>query len=174
MSAIEELLEQTQVWRGPDGRTYYVGELDDDYLGNVIAYLSRHADELLARRRRRLEELGSATTPRHVRELETTDALAWLADRPLYRALLAEQRRRGAIDGEVVATDESTERRALRSRERAVEGRVARYRAEHDVVTELADGIVARPPEVPVERRLAELSLLLERYRDAIRRLGEL
>lgn len=102
MRSFVELLEQTQVWRGQDGRTYYVGELDDDYLGNVLAYLNRHAAQLLAARRDHDEFDAPPRAVARVLELEGVDALAWLHDRPLYRRLLAEQRRRASIDGEVV------------------------------------------------------------------------
>lgn len=102
MRSIVEILEQTQVWRGQDGRVYYVAELDDEYLGNILAYLNRHAAELLDRRRDRDHELESLRSIEHVLGLEKLDPLTWLHDRPLYRALLAEQRRRGAVDGEIV------------------------------------------------------------------------
>lgn len=95
-----ELLEQEQIWRGQDGHVFYVRELPIEHLGNVIAYLARHAHELLLERR--TYEEHDAFTTRTVASLESTDATNWLLDRPLYRALLAEQRRRGAVDGEVV------------------------------------------------------------------------
>lgn len=162
MRSLVELLEQTAIWRGRDGRVYYVRELDTEYLDNVIAYLGRHADELLARRRRHLQELGPATTLHHVAELESDDALTWLRDRPLYRELLAERRRRGAIDGEVVDV------------EALVERRVRQLEAEHDAVTAAADVAAAPPVSAANDRTLTDLSLLLARYRDAIQRLGEL
>jgi hypothetical protein len=102
VSHFVEILEQTAIWRGQDGRTYYVGELDDEYLGNILAYLGRHAARLLQERRDLDEfELPPRSTD-YVRELETIDPYNWLADRPLYRRLLAEQRRRASVDGEVV------------------------------------------------------------------------
>jgi hypothetical protein len=100
--SIVEVLEQTSIWREQDGRTYYVGELDDDYLGNIIAYLNRHADELLQRRRDVDEFDEPPRSIDHIRYLESVDALTWLHDRPLYRRLLAEQRRRSSVDGWVV------------------------------------------------------------------------
>lgn len=96
-----ELLEQVRVWRGQDGRVFYVGELPDEYLGNIIAYLNRHAHALLLQRR--TQEEHDALVPRTEASLESTDAHRWLADRPLYRRLLAEQRRRGAVDGDVIS-----------------------------------------------------------------------
>lgn len=155
------LLEQTQVWRGQDGRVYYVGELEDEHLGNIIAYLNRHAAELLERRRRRDHELETLLSVECALELEDADPLAWLHGRPLYRALLAEQRRRGAVDGEVVYPTAVVER----ARQLAV---------EHDDLADHADAVAARPATVENERELTELATLLERYRDAIRRLGEL
>lgn len=95
-----ELLEQDRVWRGQDGRVFYVGELPDKYLGNIIAYLNRHAHALLLQRRTKEEH--DALVQRTDASLESTDAHRWLWDRPLYRRLLAEQRRRGAVDDEVV------------------------------------------------------------------------
>lgn len=103
-----ELLEQTTIWRGQDGRVFYVGELSDSHLGNILAYLNRHADELLQQRR----DLDEFTEPprslERVQRLESVDPLAWLHDRPLYRRLLTEQRRRASIDGEVVERRELT------------------------------------------------------------------
>ena len=96
------LLEQTTIWRGQDGRAYYVGELDDDYLGNIIAYLNRHAERLLQARRDADEFQLPPRSVEHVRYLESVDALTWLHDRPLYRRLLSEQRRRASVDGDVV------------------------------------------------------------------------
>jgi hypothetical protein len=100
--SIVEVLEQTAIWRGQDGHTYYVGELDDEYLGNIIAYLNRHAERLLEHRRWYDEHVAPPIAVTRTLELEDADALAWLHDRPLYRTLLAEQRRRGAVDGDVV------------------------------------------------------------------------
>lgn len=97
---LQELLEQDRIWHGQDGRVFYVRELSREHLGNVIAYLARHAHELLLERR--TLEHHDAFTERTTASLESTDATNWLLDRPLYRALLAEQRRRGAVDGEVV------------------------------------------------------------------------
>jgi hypothetical protein len=94
-----EILEQTATWTGMDGNTYYLNELDDDYLGNIIAYLNRHAARLL-QNRRDVDKFDVGT--HRVLELEGVDPLAWLHDRPLYCALLALQRRRGALDAEVV------------------------------------------------------------------------
>lgn len=97
-----ELLEQERIWRAQDGRVKYVGELDDEHLGNALAYLNRNAEQLL-QQRRDLEEFDEP--PRaieHVLWLESVDPLAWLHDRPLYKRLLAEQRRRASVDGEVV------------------------------------------------------------------------
>lgn len=98
--SLVELLEQDQVWRGQDGRVFYVSELPDEYLGNVLAYLGRHAAALLVQRR--TWEEHDALAERTIASLESTDPTAWLLDRPLYRRLLAEQRRRGAVDGDVV------------------------------------------------------------------------
>lgn len=97
-----ELLEQTAIWRGQDGRSYYVGELPDEYLGNIIAYLNRHAEELLQRRRDLDEFVLPARSGDYVRYVTTVEPLKWLHDRPLYRRLLGEQRRRASVDGEVV------------------------------------------------------------------------
>lgn len=98
----DALLEQTALWRGRDGRAYYVGELTDEHLGNVIAYLGRHAAELLAYRRDLEEHAEPPHDPNRALALECTDPTDWLLERPLYRRLLAEQRRRDSIDGEVV------------------------------------------------------------------------
>lgn len=97
-----DVLEQDVVWRGQDGRTYYVGELDDEHLGNIIAYLNRHAERLLQDRRDADEFELPPRRIEYVRYIESVDALSWLHDRPLYRRLLAEQRRRASVDGEVV------------------------------------------------------------------------
>lgn len=86
MRELVVLLEQTSVWRDQHGRVYYVGELDDERLGNVMALLNRHADELL-RARRDIDDVGTD-------DLTSVDALEWLHERPLYRRLLDEQRRR--------------------------------------------------------------------------------
>lgn len=106
--SLVELLEQTVIWRGQDGRVFYVGELGDEHLGNIIAYLNRHADELLQRRRDLDEFTEPSRSLEHVQQLESADPLAWLHDRPLYRRLLAEQRRRASVDGEVVDRRELT------------------------------------------------------------------
>lgn len=111
MRSIISILDQNQVWRGQDGRVYYVAELDDEYLGNIIAFLNRHAERLLDHQRWWDEYHGSPGTSDRVDELESVDALAWLHDRPLYRALLTEQRRRGAVDGEVVPNAPQLRRR---------------------------------------------------------------
>lgn len=86
MRSIVVILEQTQIWCGQDGRVYYVAELDDEYLGNVLAYLNRHAEELL-RRRHELDDVDPSSD---------VDAREWLHERPLYRRLLTEQRRRAS------------------------------------------------------------------------------
>lgn len=98
--SIAQLLEQDQIWRGQDGHVFYVSELPDEYLGNVLAYLGRHAAELLLLRR--TWEEHDVFVERTTASVESTDPTAWLLDRPLYRRLLAEQRRRGAVDGDVV------------------------------------------------------------------------
>lgn len=85
MTRVVELLEQTAIWLGHDDRVYYVGELTDDHLGVILAYLNHHAQPLLARRRGDDESFE-----------RDVDPLDWLHDRPLYRRLLAEQRRRSA------------------------------------------------------------------------------
>lgn len=97
-----ESLEQMVTWTGQDGRTYYIGELDDEHLGNIIAYLNRHAERLLQARRDLDEFELLPRSADHVRYLESVDALTWLHDRPLYQRLLAEQRRRASVDGDVV------------------------------------------------------------------------
>lgn len=97
-----EMLEQTLVWMGQDGRTYYVGELDDEHLGNILAYLGRHAERLLQERRDIDEFDLPPRSLEYVRNIETVNAHDWLLDRPLYRRLLAEQRRRMSIDADVV------------------------------------------------------------------------
>lgn len=103
MRSLVELLEQTSIWRGQDGRTYYIGELEDEHLGNIIAYLGRHAGELLERRRRLDYESNPTQQATEQRlGLEQLDPTEWLLYRPLYRRLVAEQRRRRSIDGEVV------------------------------------------------------------------------
>lgn len=160
MRSIVELLEQTSIWRGQDGRVYYVGELDDEYLGNIIAYLNRHAVRLLGHRRWYDERQGHSTAVERVLGLESLDATTWLHDRPLYRALLAEQRRRGTIDGEVVHLGERVER--------LVTERIRELEAVPDV-TRAVDHVV-----IENDRTLTDLSQLLQRYREAIRRLGEL
>jgi hypothetical protein len=96
------LLEQQSIWRGQDGRVFYIGELTDEHLGNIIAYLNRCAEELLEERRDRDEFDLPPQSIDHVHYLASVDALSWLHDRPLYRRLLAEQRRRSSVDGWVV------------------------------------------------------------------------
>lgn len=175
--SIVELLEQTQIWRGQDGRVYYLGELDDEHLGAIIAMLNRRATKLLEHRRW-WEEFHGHPALTDVNALEGVDATAWLHDRPLYGALLAEQRRRGAIDGDVVypvGDVDAAERRAIRDR---------RHRSVPPVeVQELEDAIHERIREVAPELArvtdyedpaLEDLRVLLVRYSDAIRRLGEL
>lgn len=99
-SRLVELLEQDRIWRGQDGRVFYVGELPDEHLGSVLAYLGRHAHDLLLQRR--TLEQHDVLTDRTEASLESTDATNWLLDRPLVRRLLTEQRRRSAVDDEVV------------------------------------------------------------------------
>lgn len=86
MRELVVLLEQTSVWKSLDGRVYYVGELDDEQLGNVLAFLNRNAEELL-RVRRGVDDVGTD-------DLTFDEVLEWLHERPLYRRLLEEQRRR--------------------------------------------------------------------------------
>lgn len=105
-----DVLEQTTLWTGQDGRTYYVGELDDEYLGNIIAYLNRHAERLLQKRRDADESTLEPRSFADVTYLASVDALTWLHDRPLYRRLLSEQRRRASVDGDVVSNAREIER----------------------------------------------------------------
>lgn len=168
MRSLVRLLEQTQIWRGQDGRVYYVGELSDEHLGNIIAYLGRHAGELLDRRRELDHEVDTQRAIEHVLGLEQLDPLDWLLDRPLYRRLMAEQRRRGSIDGWVV------------------EDRLERYKRAHSAeLTELSDDVdvdalrqqvaeLTRLTDPNDEEAVEQLGKLLDLYYDALRRLGEL
>lgn len=103
------LLEQTSIWRGQDGRVFYVGELSDEHLGNIIAYLNRCAGELLEERRDMDEFDLPPQSLEQVQYIASVDALSWLHDRPLYQRLLSEQRKRASVDGEVVDRRELTE-----------------------------------------------------------------
>lgn len=159
--SIVTLLEQTEIWRGQDGRVYRLGELEDGHIDAIVRMLDRRAASLLEHRRWYDEFHGHPALGR-VSELESVDATAWLRDRPLYRALCAEQRRRGALDGEVVAN--------------AAEVEAGQLRLE---VAEEVRRVAATHADLPDERKdadpaLSELGQLLSRYHDAIRRLGEL
>lgn len=100
------ILDQTEWWYGADGYPERVAELDDEHLANLIGFLYRRADAL----RRRLrwfeayhsDESEDALRARWSRELDVGDASDWLRATPLLRALEAEQRRRDALDCEVV------------------------------------------------------------------------
>lgn len=94
MRQLVEQLEQTSTWRAHDGLVFYVGELTDEQLGSILAYLGRHADELLQARRDVEEFEEPPRSVDHVHGLATVDAHEWLQERPLYRRLLTEQRRR--------------------------------------------------------------------------------
>lgn len=170
MSSIVTLLEQTKIWRGQDGRVYRVTELDDGHLDNLIRYLERNAARLLEHRRWWNEFHGTPVALDRTLELESVDALAWLRDQPLYRELVAERNRRGAVDGEVVESIGGFDA-ADRAR---IEDAVRHLAELHDDLADVADAVAVRPPSVANDRELTELGLLLERYRDAIRRLGEL
>lgn len=147
---------------------YYVGELEDEHLGNILAYLNRHAGELLDRRRELDHEVGTQRAIEHVLELEQLDPLNWLHDRPLYRRLLSEQRRRRSIDGWVV------------------EDRLERYKRAHSAeLTELSDDVdvdalrqqvaeLTRLTNVDDDEAVEQLGKLLDLYYAALRRLGEL
>lgn len=101
-TSIVELLDQTERWRGQDGRWYRVATLDDGHLDNLIGYLERNARRLLNHRRWWEAYHGDRYDDPAAIPLEGVDAAAWLRDRPLYRALVAEWNRRGALDGEVL------------------------------------------------------------------------
>lgn len=96
MTNLVDLLGQDRVWREPDGRTLYVGELTGGRLGEALAFLNRHAPELLASRRAAVGHERPPRPAQHVAWLESVDPLEWLHGMPLYRRLLAEQRRRAS------------------------------------------------------------------------------
>lgn len=120
MTTPVELLEQTRVWRDRDGRTYYLGELDDVTLRGALAHLERHATRLAEHRRR-----ASVAPP----ALDDASALDWLRGRPLYRALTAEARRRD-VGSAVVVDDTEVDRRRL-------ERLAGLLRGYHDVIVRL-------------------------------------
>lgn len=91
-----ELLEQEVIWREPDGRSYYVGELTDEQLGAALALLNRHVGSLFQRRCDHDEFEAPPRALRHVHRWATGDEHEWLHSRPLYRALLKAQRARAA------------------------------------------------------------------------------
>lgn len=86
MTTTGEFLEQTTTYVS-NGRTYYVGELTADQLGDALATLNRYVIELYWNvHRNDVDAL----------DVDDETARAWLHDRPLYRRLLTEQRRRSA------------------------------------------------------------------------------
>lgn len=86
-----ELLEQDVIWRTPDGRVHYVGELGDDQLGDALARLNRDVERLVEHRRNYDDPTNTYLDGDLAREPRD-----WLHARPLYRALLAAQRRRSS------------------------------------------------------------------------------
>lgn len=106
-------LEQVEWWYDADGYPQRVVELETEHLANLLPYLRRRATQLRDHRRwwETYVSVGPEAPSRAPasRELDARGALDWLNDRPLVRALEAELRRRGAVDGEVldvVVTDE--------------------------------------------------------------------
>lgn len=107
---VDALLDQTEWWFGSDSFPYRVTHMDTEHIRNLLAYLRRHANQYLTRRRYLdLDAFGAedqeALLARWSRELDGRSALDWLNERPLLRALEAELRRRDSIDGEVVPNE---------------------------------------------------------------------
>lgn len=106
MPSIVETLEQEEMWYGQDGFPYRVAEMELSHVTNVLAFLRRRADDLLARRRwyesvmeRRYGKCDDGCW--HPTGIEDS-AAAWLERRPLVKALKYELVLRDTVDGEVV------------------------------------------------------------------------
>lgn len=66
------LLDQDEVWVAADGRTYLISEMPPPYCANVAAWLQRNA----------------ALIRRYAAPYRRVDALSWIDDTPLMRALI--------------------------------------------------------------------------------------
>ena len=117
MPKIVKTLEQTERWYGQDSFPYRIQTMASSHITNVLEWLERRASQLRLQRYwdEFLEysdiddsEVGPNAEAEFVRWLGSgpaieEDASAWLARRPLVRALKRELRRRGTTDGDVVA-----------------------------------------------------------------------
>lgn len=102
-------LDQEHWWRGQDGRPYRLDRMDPEHRVNLRAFLARHATRL--REHARWVELSVAGADDALGDqlvdqltglLDAASDAAWLADRPLVRALDRLIARQDALDGEVV------------------------------------------------------------------------
>lgn len=95
MTDVDALLEQRQVWTLPGfvEPTFYVGELTDEQLNHALVILNRNHGTLfdVAQSQR------AARGAEHVALADRSgyDTLTWLHERPLYKRLRDEQRKRG-------------------------------------------------------------------------------
>lgn len=92
---VDALLEQDRIWTLPGfiEPTFYVGELTDEQLNNALVILNRNHESLFSVAQSHRATRGVEHVPQA--DHAGFDTLAWLHERPLYRRLRDEQRKRG-------------------------------------------------------------------------------